>query len=290
MKFSEFVARNENVCLPDIIPLLQQIYVNAHSWNIDDTIEKVSDSKRKYIKNTVLIHNIEKEIVKGKLVYDYIYESYGIPLADPETNEYITELKYDQSYVNVKSLIQYVVSDINDVSLVPDELLVIAGIDIPDKKKTSDQGKTDPAIAIELGTLRNEKIKWDTSIRAATEIGLLFYEGELSKPTTRAAFVEEFNSKVGGLPDTTVTMIYKALPSDYKHKGGKPKIAKSEASAVSRIGDLNTAIKAAVFAGSIYETPDAKDVGRLSEMLTGNKCQVPPTTVLEKIIEYVKEV
>jgi len=167
---------------------------------------------------------------------------------------------------------------------------VLSGSKVPAKKKVPDQCKTDPAIATELGTLRNEKLKWDTSIRAAAEIGLLFYEGELPKPTTKAAFVKDFSSKVGGLPDTTVEMIYKSLPTEYKHKGGKPKVSRTESASITGIGDLNIAIKAAVYAGSIHEEREARDKNRLAIMLKENDYQVPPEAVLEKIVEYVKDV
>lgn len=289
MRFSEFVARNENVWLDDVIPLLQQIYINAHSWNIDDSIQKVSESKRKHVINTVLVNNIDKKIIKGELVYDYACDNDGYPHIDPTTNEPVTELKYDRSYVNVKSLMQYVVSDIKDESLVSDELLVVAGIKVSGKRGASDQGKVDPAFATELGTLRNEKLKWDASIKAATEIGLLFFEGELPKPTTRDAFVQEFNSKVGGLPDTTVEMIYKALPSEYRHKGGKPKMAKSETAGIGTDA-LYSAIKAAVYAGSIFDTDDAKDTQLLSNVLKDEGYQVPPADVLQCIVGAVKSV
>jgi hypothetical protein len=135
MRFSEFVADKENVRLQDVIPLLQLIYVNAHDWSVDDSILKVIDSKRKYVTTDLLVYNITNKIIKGELVYEYICDDEGNPCAiDPDTEEFATELRLDKSYVNIKSLIDYVVNDIKDASLITDELPVIAGIDVPKGK------------------------------------------------------------------------------------------------------------------------------------------------------------
>ena len=65
------------------------------------------------------------------MVYEYICDDEGNPCAiDPETEEFATELRLDKSYVNIKSLVNYVVNDIKDASLITDELPVIAGIDV----------------------------------------------------------------------------------------------------------------------------------------------------------------
>jgi len=140
MRFSEFVADKENIWLQDVIPLLQLIYVNSHNWSVDDSIQKVIDGKRKYVTSNLLVHNITNKIIKGELVYEYICDDEGNPCAvDPDTEEFATELRLDKSYVNIKSLINHVVNDIKDASLITDELLVIAGIDVPKKKNAPDQ-------------------------------------------------------------------------------------------------------------------------------------------------------
>ena len=128
MRFREFVASKENIRLQEAIPFLQLIYFNAHNWSGDDCIAKVMDSKRKYVTTDVLAHNISCNIIKGELVYEYICDDEGNPCAvDPDTEEFATELRLDKSHVNIRSLIEYVVNDIKDASLVTDELPVIAG-------------------------------------------------------------------------------------------------------------------------------------------------------------------
>jgi len=129
MRFSEYVARNEIVSLKDVIPWLQLIYFNAHDWNADESIQNVLYSKRKYVISDLLEYNINKDVIKGELVYDYICDDEGNPCAiDPDTEEFATVLNLDGSHVNMISLIKHLVNDIEDASLIPDELLGIAGI------------------------------------------------------------------------------------------------------------------------------------------------------------------
>jgi hypothetical protein len=45
----------------------------------------------------------------------------------------------------MKSLINHVVNDIEDASLIPGELLGIAGIEVPNKKDAHGQVKVDPS-------------------------------------------------------------------------------------------------------------------------------------------------
>jgi hypothetical protein len=146
MRFSEYIARKEDVCLKDVIPWLQLIYFNAHNWDVDDSIQNVIYGKRKFVLSNVLEYNINKDVIKGKLVYEYICDDEGNPCAvDPNTEEFATDLNLDRSYVNMKSLINHVVNDIEDASLIPDELLGIAGIEVPNKKNAYGQSKVDPS-------------------------------------------------------------------------------------------------------------------------------------------------
>jgi hypothetical protein len=146
MRFSEYVARKENVSLKDVIPWLQLIYFNAHDWNADDSMQNVLYGKEKYVISDLLEHNINKDIIKGELFYDYICDDEGNPCAvDPVTEEFATVLNLDRSHVNMKSLINHLVKDIGDASLIPYELLVIAGIEVPGNKIAHAQGKVDPS-------------------------------------------------------------------------------------------------------------------------------------------------
>ena len=73
----------------------------------------------------------------------------------------------------------------------------------------------------ELGRLRNEKIKWDASIKVALEIGR--WLASVSKKIKKAEFdnkVYRLNSK---LPNSTRDKIWSIVSSDYKNTAGRPK-------------------------------------------------------------------
>jgi hypothetical protein len=142
MRFSEYVASKDNVRLIDVIPWLQLIYFHAHDWNVDDSIQSVLHGKRKYVISNLLEDNINKDVIKGNLVYEYICDDEGNPCAvDPDTEEFATVLNLYRSYVNIRSLIKHVVNDIEVASLIPDDLLIIAGIVVPDNTIAHDHGK-----------------------------------------------------------------------------------------------------------------------------------------------------
>lgn len=147
---------------------------------------------------------------------------------------------------------------------------------------------TIPILKKKVAELSAEKEKWDTSIEAAVKIGLLFYENKLEKPTTKDSFIEEFAEQLGkGLPDSTIEKIYKMLPTGYKLKGGRPK--KSTGASGSNTAS-DSAIKAAVYAGSIYETNDAKSLDKLKKTLKEAEYEVPSDEILNKIIAAVKDI
>jgi hypothetical protein len=133
MRFAEYLARKENVSLKDAIPWLQLIYFNAHDWDADDSIQNVLYGKRKYVITNILENNINRDIIKGELVYDYICDDEGNPCAvDPDTEEFATVLNLDRSHVNIKSLIKHLVYEMGNASLIPVDLLVTAGIEVPE--------------------------------------------------------------------------------------------------------------------------------------------------------------
>lgn len=136
MKFTEFITRTQNISFAEAISLLLPVYVNAHNWNIDDSIEKVFENKRDYIINIVLIKNINDKVIVGEVVYDYIRDEDGFPYEDEVTGKPIYELKECKSYANAKNLFAYVINDINEPSYIPDAIIEFSGIKIEtlDKK------------------------------------------------------------------------------------------------------------------------------------------------------------
>jgi hypothetical protein len=85
----------------------------------------------------------------------------------------------------------------------------------------------DPAIGLnakekrELGQLRSEKEKWETSLDVAVQIGIFCRE------QNRRMASDEFDTKMRqidkDIQDATIRRIRKAIPKKYKSKGGRPK-------------------------------------------------------------------
>ncbi len=75
----------------------------------------------------------------------------------------------------------------------------------------------------ELGRLRNEKIKWDSSIKAATIAGI--FCGTQSQLITKKKLRKELESHklYLNLSDTTFEKIWKAIPEKHKNLGGRPR-------------------------------------------------------------------
>jgi hypothetical protein len=136
--------------------------------------------------------------------------------------------------------------------------------------------------------LAAEKSKWDTSIMAAANIGILFYEEGLQKPATLEKFVSEYKKhldKFPNLPDTTIKKIYKHLPEGYRYSRTGGKVARDDQAA-----DITSIIKAAVYAGSIYDTDDVKKLVKLKAELVVNEYTLPSDDMLLKIIEAVEDI
>ena len=72
----------------------------------------------------------------------------------------------------------------------------------------------------ELGQLRREKEKWDASINVAVKIGV--YCHEQNKELTRKEIWEYVIHIDKNLPDTTIEKIWKAIPEQFRSKGGRP--------------------------------------------------------------------
>jgi hypothetical protein len=73
----------------------------------------------------------------------------------------------------------------------------------------------------ELGQLRREKEKWDSSINVAVKIG--GYCQEQNRVLNRHEIWDQVIHIDKNLPDTTIEKIWKAIPQQYKSKGGHPK-------------------------------------------------------------------
>jgi len=75
--------------------------------------------------------------------------------------------------------------------------------------------------ARELGGLREEKKKWDSSIVAAVQVGVNF--ANLGRQIIRDELKDFIYKTDKTMPNTTIDKIWKALPDKYKKGSGRPK-------------------------------------------------------------------
>lgn len=146
-----------------------------------------------------------------------------------------------------------------------------------------------PKLKQQVVMLATERNKWDASMLAAANIGILFFEGGLAKSATLEVFMSEYKKqldKLPDLPDTAIKKIYKYLPDGYRYSKSGGRANKDDSQSV----DINPIIKAAVYAGSIYDTDDAKKLSKLKAELAKNEYEIPTDDVLQKIIAAVKNI
>lgn len=75
--------------------------------------------------------------------------------------------------------------------------------------------------AQELGRLREEKLKWDSSIVAAAHVGI--FCATIGRPVVRREVDDEIYKVDPQIPKTTMDKLWKALPNKYKKGAGRPK-------------------------------------------------------------------
>lgn len=311
MRLSELIVKRKTTRFSSAVPLLLHIYMDAHNWNADDYIGETYNRKRDYIINKLLITNINNKKIAGRVIFNHVYDDQRNQLYDDSTGKPLEELDLEKSDVNIIDLIRLIVSDLKDISLIPDDLLIAAGIEPPSRNTSDSDGNgsliqgdafyediiSDETI-LKLKELPPEKLKqkvvmlaaekkkWDASIIAATKIGLLFYEEGLPKPTNEKAFVAEYKKhfdKLPPLPETTIKRIYTHLSDGYRRA-----IDGGQISGVQI--DIAAIVNAAVYAGTIYDTDDVKILEKLRAELTEHKYALPSDDILSKIIEAVKDI
>ncbi len=73
----------------------------------------------------------------------------------------------------------------------------------------------------ELGQLRSEKKKWEASLKVAVRIGIFCQE--MNRPLKGSELEDKMREIDKNIKDTTIRMIRKAMPDEYKDNGGRPK-------------------------------------------------------------------
>ena len=261
-------------------------YARSQGSSEDEVDDKEIEATRKF--NRDKYEFIENE------VYMHLYDEDGYPEYDG-FERLIEVIDPAKSTVNIINFIKWayrerlplppVIMDIvkQKSSKNPQPTEIVTGMSEKDKMALAEL----PVLRKQVAELTAEKGKWDASIEAAVKIGLLFYENQLEKPVVKAKFIEMFSDMLGqGLPDSTVDKIYKNLPTEYKLRGGAPKKTTGSDYGV----DIDTIIKAAVYAGSIYDTDDVKEVKSLKATFSDEGIDISSVEVLNKIIKAVKDI
>jgi len=308
MRLSELIKKRRLTRFSSVIPLLLPIYMDAHVWNDDDYVAEVYERKRKYIIDKILLLYTKNNNIDCTPRYKWTLDDKGDPRINGETGEPIQELDLQESDVDLVELIRCMVNDHKDRLTFPDELLIAAGIQPPNatgiQKRIEVDSETEGAddkypvykdlkfvglpknkfddLKRHYGMLRDEESKWRRAIAIAAKIGILFYERNLDKPTNRDAFLAEYKAEFDTIlkNDTVAKHIYSSLPEHYRGgKGGRENTV-----------DIVPIIKAAVYAGSIYDTDDVKYLETLKSDLAGHQYRVPPDEILMKIIEATKDI
>ena len=311
MRLSELILKRKVTRFSSAIPLLLHIYMDAHNWNADDYIGEVYQKKRDYVIDKVLVLNIKNKNIAGHCVYKSVFDDGGYPFIDEETGDLVEKLDLEKSDVDLIGLIQYLVKDLKDISIIPGELLIAAGIEPPTRNtsevNSSGNGEINkddvfyedvisdetilklmdlplPKMKQQVAMLAAEKKKTDAAVMAAAKIGLLFCEERLQKPANEKLFVTEYKKHLDKFPalhDTTIKRIYKNLPDGYRftRDGGQ---------APCDHADMRPVIKAAALAGSMANIKDSMNIGSLKKSLSVEQYVIPPDDILEAIIAAVK--
>jgi hypothetical protein len=142
MRLSELIRKRRLTRFSSAVPLLTDVYVAAHNWNADDYIGEVYKRKREYVVYKLLILNINNKKFDGNVRYNEVFDDDGYPIDDPATGEQAKELDFEKSDVNLIELIKYMVNELQEIAIIPDELLIAAGIEPPKHSVLSDPSAT----------------------------------------------------------------------------------------------------------------------------------------------------
>ena len=288
----DLTNRFGTITLSRTIEVFAPIFVLAHNWNIDDNHEKVLACKKQYIEDA-LLQEFKCNRISGKVVRNPVTDDYD------ELVEY--QLDYKATSFDIKAATNFLFSLLRKNGN-PILHQLVNGDDlscgISKKENVAEEDDIDSDICSmvddmplhilkkKVTELTNEKDKWDKSIAIAAKIGLLFYEKELTKPATEAAFIDEYEKWFTGIPKKTISMIYKSLPDGYRNTGSRP------VTKVDCIDDdmVDTIMEASVAAGFITQKDGAKDSKELKERLEADEYEVPSDSYIKRIAGTCKRV
>lgn len=280
----DLTARFGTITLSRTLEVFAPIFVLAHNWNIDDIHEKVLACKKQYIEEALLqevkcgrLHGK----IRGRLLTDHDEEPLGYELDYKATSFDIKEATcflFGLLRRHGNSILHQLVKEGDVGSGLSRDEDVAEENEIDSDICNSVEAMPVSTLKKKVAELSNEKVKWDKSLVIAAKVGLLFYEKGLSKPSTEKAFKAEYAKEFAGIPNKTVSLIYKSLPAEYRNLGEKPP---------KETNDLDPVIKAAVLAGAQSGERDSMNAKSLRKSLSMEGYEVPSDGVLEKIIAAV---
>jgi hypothetical protein len=279
--------------------------MKARPWNVEYSYISIKKEIIEEIYMVVRDINIEMPGYIFLSKEDDYYTD-GTPNIDWERNEIVKYINYNNSFGNCYVLLfktkeylskyrtynateldiylKHIKNEpVNSGNAINDN--VIADDKYPDYKELK-HGDLTKEIFDQLkrhyGMLRIKESEWRRAVSIAAKIGLLFYERSLGKPTKRPAFLEAYKAEFDSMlkNDTIARYIYDNLPEEYCGGSGTPR---SDT-------DIGPIVKAAVYAGSIYEDKSVRDIDSLKDQLRSDEYELPSDDVLLKIIQAVKDI
>ncbi len=201
ININSYLGKYECICLLlgiDIISLWAAVYhEDSGEFNII-----IND-----INNDINFACQKKDLTPLKRDY------YSASVNYPDFGKAASEMK-SQPYFKVIEFIQWA-----------DSLLYKIPLELEDFKNDIDQNnsiKKQKQKAQELGMLRKEKDKFDSSIQASVMIGL--WLKDIDYRITHKNLIEKIQSEYPDIPKTIINnIIWNAIPDEYKNQGGSKK-------------------------------------------------------------------
>lgn len=287
----DILSKFKTITLQGSIELFAPIFVLVHHWNVGEKYSDVFASKKKFIEDT-LIQEVKFERIRGVIRNKLVCNDDGYHIADYdgddayeldyETTQFdlaeVTNLLFKAMRKNGSPVLRLMVNQVESDSRTFKDEDVSEEDGIGTDICSSVEAMPVSTLKKKVKELSNEKVKWDKSLVIAAKVGLLFYEKGLSRPATEKAFKAEYAKEFAGIPNKTVSLIYKSLPAEYRNLGEKPP---------KETNDLDPVIKAAVLAGAQSGERDSMNAKSLRKSLSMEGYEVPSYGVLEKIIAAV---
>ena len=278
----DMLIKFPEIRLSTAIEVFAPMFVLGHHWNEGDTYPQVFENKKQFVKDT-LLGAVASGQIKGDAPHKVVRGDDGYPILVGD-NDLVHELDVKETWFDTDEATRMLFGLLKDKKCKAFDMLADLVSRKPVEEDVIDQGIIDGVEAMPLPMLKkkvteltNEKVKWDYSIKAATQIGLLFYEGQVEKNSSFEKFKAECKSRFNGLHGSTAKMIYDSLPDEYRNLGTKPSAAsKKSDSQISGldVDAVDTLIEMAVAAGYLTMRNGVTDLQGLKGDLEADEIEL----------------